>query len=118
MQTEYAFTLPRGYVDEQGQVHREGRMRLARAIDEVEPLTDPRVVANEAYLAVLLLSRVVTQLGKLPCVTPEVIEQLFSVDLAHLQDLYQQVNERPSPQGETVCPACQHRFTAKVALGE
>jgi hypothetical protein len=40
MKTEYAFTLPKGYVDAGGQVHREGTMRLATARDEIVPLRD------------------------------------------------------------------------------
>lgn len=70
-QTEYAFTLPRGYIDEAGQIHRQGTMRLAVALDEIESAQDPRVRASEAFLPVLLLSRVIIQLGELPIVTPD-----------------------------------------------
>lgn len=108
MQTEFAFTLPRGYVDAQGQVHRDGQMRLAMAIDEIAPLADPRVRANEAYLAVLLLSRVVTQLGTLPKVTEETIEGLFSADLVYLQAMYERVNEMPAEGVAVACPECGH----------
>ena len=50
LQTEFPFTLPRGYVDPEGDLHREGIMRLATAYDEVAPLKDPRVQANPGYL--------------------------------------------------------------------
>lgn len=92
LRTEYEFTLPKGYVDEDGGLHRTGTMRLATARDEIEPLRDPRVAANEAYLAVLVLSRVVTELGTLSQVTPRTIEGLFAADLAYLQDFYGVVN--------------------------
>ncbi len=119
MQTEFEFTLPRGYLDEQGQVHREGRMRLATAMDEIAPLRDPRVRANEAYLTIILLARVITQLGTLPAVTPHTIEGLFAADLAYLQDLYRRVNEAGANRIEAVCPHCEHRFEVEVApLGE
>src|SRR5260370_39659692 len=75
---EFAFALPRGYVDETGTVHREGVMRLATARDEILPQRDPRVRENEAYLTVLLLSRVVTRLGTVPQVTSGTIEGLFA----------------------------------------
>jgi hypothetical protein len=110
MQTEFEFTLPRGYVDAEGQVHRVGTMRLATALDEIAPLGDARVRTNEAYLTVILLSRVVTRLGTLPQVTTQVIEGLFSSDLAHLQDVYERLNEGAAAPLEVVCPHCGQPF--------
>jgi hypothetical protein len=92
LQTEFPFTLPKGYVDKSGTLHREGVMRLATARDEIEPLRDARVQENEAYLTVIVLSRVVTQLGTHPQVTPATIENLFVDDLAFLQDFYGRIN--------------------------
>jgi hypothetical protein len=115
LQTEFAFQLPNGYVDEGGTVHQHGLMRLATARDEIMPLRDPRVRDNEAYLSVLLLSRVVTQLGTLSAVTPGVIEGLFAADLAFLQDLYSRVNQQGHTRGIVVCPACHHEFEVDVA---
>ena len=119
MQTEYEFTLPRGYVDEQGQVHCQGVMRLATAMDEIAPLRDPRVRANEAYLTIILLSRVITRLGTLPTITPHVIEGLFSADMAYLQDLYRRINALEPLRVAAVCPSCEHHFELEVpASGE
>ena len=92
MRTEFAFTLPLGYVDDGGTVHREGSMRLATARDEIEPLRDPAVRQNEAYLTVLLLSRVVTRIGDLTDVTPATVEELYAADFDHLQRLYERLN--------------------------
>jgi hypothetical protein len=92
LQTEYAFILPKGYVDGEGELHREGVMRLATARDEIEPLRDPRVRENEAYLTIIVLSRVITTLGSVSQVTPRTVEQLFASDLTYLQDLYRIVN--------------------------
>ncbi|HSG16827.1 MAG TPA: hypothetical protein VLE70_10975, partial [Anaerolineae bacterium] len=89
---DFEFELPQGYVDSDGGVHRHGVMRLATALDEIEPLSDPRVEANEAYLVILLLSRVITRLGELPAVTPQVVEKIYAADLAYLQDVYQRLN--------------------------
>jgi hypothetical protein len=85
--TEHPFTLPLGYVDEDGTLHREGMMRLATAADEIHPLRDPRVQQNEAYLIVIILSRVITSLGTVAQVNPKVIEGLYAADLAYLQEL-------------------------------
>ena len=112
---EYEFELPRGYVDEQGVVHQKGKMRLAIALDEIEPLNDPRVQANEAYLVILLLSRVILSLGELPAVTPHVIEGLYASDLAYLQDLYQRLNAPASVILGAVCPNCNTQFQLQVA---
>lgn len=111
LRTEFAFVLPRGYVDAAGTVHRDGTMRLATAKDEIVPQRDPRVRENEAYLTVLLLSRVITRLGALPEVHPGIVENLFASDLAFLQDLYRRVNQEGTSQVAVQCPACQHDFT-------
>ncbi|MCC6388595.1 MAG: phage tail assembly protein [Dehalococcoidia bacterium] len=106
LQTEFDFVLPRGYVDSQGNVHREGSMRLATAMDEIAPLRDPRVRQNQAYLVIILLSRVITRLGSLQVVTPHEIESLFTGDLAYLQRLYRQLNERGTSIVTAQCPGC------------
>lgn len=92
LQTQFPFTLPKGYVDGEGTLHRTGVMRLATARDEIEPLRDLRVQENDAYLTVVMLSRVVTELGTITGVTPNVIEGLFAVDLAYLQEFYGIIN--------------------------
>jgi hypothetical protein len=121
LRTEFAFELPRGYVDESGTVHRTGTMRLATARDEVMPLRDPRVRDNEAYLTVLLLARVVTEIGTISPVSPAVIEGLFASDLAFLQDLYRRVNQEGHTRAAVECPVCKHEFAVDVTgdrLGE
>lgn len=114
LQTEFEFTLPMGYVDKDGDVHKQGVMRLATAMDEIAPMRDPRVKSNEAYHTVILLSRVITQLGDLSHINPHVIENLFSADLAHLQDLYRRVNENGHADVEVQCPNCEHTFETGV----
>ena len=110
MHTEIAFTLPVGYVDDRGQTHRQGVMRLATARDEIEPLRSPEVRANEAYLSVLLLARTVTRIGPVTDITPQLVEGLFAADFDHLQRLYERVNSDGDAIGVVGCPACAHRF--------
>jgi hypothetical protein len=112
LQTEFAFVLPKGYVDSQGNLHREGRIRLATALDEIAPLRDPRARENPAYVAVLLMARVVTRLGTLAEVNTNTIENLFAGDLAYLQDLYRQINGNGEPGRTVTCPRCQEVFPA------
>jgi hypothetical protein len=116
LRTEFAFELPRGYVDDDGVVHRRGLMRLATARDEILPLRDPRVRENESYLTVILLSRVITELGALgdSDVNPGVIEKLFASDLAFLQDLYRRVNQEGHTRAAVCCPSCGSDFEVDV----
>jgi hypothetical protein len=113
--TEFPFSLPRGYVDGAGAVHRDGVMRLATARDEIMPLRDPRVRDNEAYLTVLLLSRVITRLGGVPAVSEGVIEGMFATDLAFLQDHYRRINSEGQTRAAVRCPGCATEFEVDVA---
>jgi len=112
-QTECEFTLPCGYLDEDGSLHRQGVMRRATAADEILPLKDPRVMKNPAYLVVILLSRVVTRLDGVADITPKTIESLYATDLNYLQNLYNELNG-PDAE-ETTCPQCQHSFRKEAA---
>lgn len=114
LQTEHDFTLPMGYVDEAGTLHRDGKMRLATAADEILPMKDPRVQNNPAYLTVILLSRVVTSLGSLKMVNPKIIEGLFAGDFAYLQEMYTRINQNGSNVIRAVCPKCEHKFDVEV----
>jgi hypothetical protein len=114
LQTEHSFTLPFGYEDADGTLHRDGVMRMATAADEILPLRDPRVQANEAYLIVVLLSRVVTRLGTIVHINPKVIEDLYAIDLAYLQEFYNHVNRTGAPQLPASCPQCAHEFEVEL----
>ena len=114
LQTLYPFRLPKGYIDAEGTLHREGRMRLATAGDELSALRDPRVKADQGYTNVLLLSKVVTMLGTLPEITPEVIEGLFISDMEFLQDMYDTINKAENPQIQVTCPRCGETFADTI----
>jgi hypothetical protein len=122
-QTEYEFILPKGFVDNSGNLHRKGAMRLATAMDEITPLRDPRVKSNQAYLTVLLLARVITRLGTLNegDINTGMVERLFASDLAYLQAFYNRIN---SSNLEGICPSCgrpldtdEQEAAPAVALG-
>ena len=116
LQTEYEFTHPRGFVDKEGTVHRQGVMRLATAMDEITPLRDARVKANEAYLSIMILARVITRLGTLPDVHTGVMEHMFTSDLTYLQEFYRSINEAGNSLGRVSCPSCKTEF--EVEPGE
>lgn len=115
IRTEYPFVLPRGFVDEQGTIHRAGVMRLATARDELTTQTDQRVRQNPAYLTVLLLERTVVQLGTVFEVDSFVVENLFASDLAFLQDLYRRINQQGHTEVDVNCPSCGHQYTVDIS---
>lgn len=115
LQTEFEFTLPRGYIDQAGNLHRQGVMRLATAMDEIIPLNDRRVRDNQAYLVIILLARVITKLGTLTSINTGVIENLFAADLAYLQALYRRINEEGASTIPVVCPECQTKFEVDLS---
>ncbi len=118
LQTEYDFILPKGYVDEEGALHKEGIMRMATAADEILPLRDPRVQSNPAYLTIILLSRVVTKLGSLTDVNTRIMEGLFATDLSYLQEFYRKINGDGTTHFKATCPKCDHTFEVDIAPGE
>jgi hypothetical protein len=119
VQTEFPFALPRGYLDADGVTHREGSMRLATARDEIAPLSDFRVQRNPGYHVVILLSRVITRLGDVESINPKVIEDLFSGDMAYLEDLYRRINAHGDNALDVICPHCEGRFAVEVSnVGE
>jgi hypothetical protein len=119
LQTEFDFELPMGYVDKEGNLHKNGTMRLATAIDEITILNDMRVQSNEAYIVIVLLARVITSLGSLRAINTNVIENLFAADLSYLQEFYRQINENGKTQREYACPHCGKPFEVDLAsLGE
>ncbi len=115
LQTEFEFTLPMGYVDREGDVHKQGTMRLATAMDEITPLSDMRVQSNDAYLVIILLARVITSLGSLRQINTGVIENLFAADLAFLQEFYRQINEKGKTTIEVTCPHCNQPVEVDLA---
>ena len=117
-QTEFTFTLPKGYVDRDGNLHKEGTMRLANAADEILPLKDPRVQQNPGYLTIIILARVITKLGTLPAVDTRIVEGLFTPDLAYLQDLYQRINAMEIPVYKGICPHCGKEIDIPVNFTE
>lgn len=114
--TEYEFELPRGFVDENGNLHRRGTMRLATAADEILPMRDQRVQQNPGYLTIILLARVITKLGDLRAIDTKTIERMFTADLAFLQNFYREINETEKLSVRAICPKCEHEHEVDISF--
>jgi hypothetical protein len=114
LMTEFEFILPRGLMDTDGNVHRRGRMRLATARDELMTQKDQRVHDYPDYAMLVLLAQVITQLGTLPRVTPELLESLFAADLAYLREAYNRLNQQGNLHIPAHCPHCSTQFEVKL----
>ncbi|MCT4354421.1 hypothetical protein M5362_14910 [Streptomyces sp. Je 1-79] len=117
LRTEFEFELPRGYVDDDGTVHRTGSMRLATARDELRPQIDLRVKENPAYLSVVLLSQVITQLGTITDIHAGVVERMYATDVAFLQDFYRRINSEGHTHAAVTCPHCHDSFEVDLSGG-
>jgi hypothetical protein len=116
LNTEFNFILPRGLVDEQGGIHRQGSMRLATAKDEIFVQKDRRVQNDPGYGVLVMLSRVITRLGNLSSVTPELLENLFTRDLAYLREFYNRINQQGDAYIPVQCPQCSSQFNVELSL--
>jgi len=108
--TEYEFTLPKGFLDKDGVLHKKGVMRLATAKDEIAPLQDYRVRNNQAYMIIILLSRVIKNIGSVENIDTNAVESLFSTDLDFLQKFYQKINSEDSTEVKIKCPHCENEI--------
>jgi hypothetical protein len=114
--TEFNFILPRGLVDARGGVHRQGVMRLATAKDEIYVQKDSRVQQDSAYGVLVMLSRVITRLGSISSITPELLEELFTRDLAYLREFYNRINQQGNAYLPVQCPQCSSQFNVELSL--
>lgn len=115
-ETEFEFTLPKGLMDADGGIHSQGVMRLATARDEVALQKNHKAQQGQAYSVLVRLSQVITRLGSVSAVTPELLENLFVLDLAYLREFYNQINQQNEISVATQCPQCSHSFKARMAL--
>jgi hypothetical protein len=114
--TEFEFTLPKGLVDQEGNIHRKGKMRLSTARDELVLQKDSKVQESSAYGVLIRLSQVITHLGDISSITPTLLENLFILDLAFLREFYNRINQNNDPLIAVKCPKCSHQFKEKLSL--
>jgi hypothetical protein len=116
LQTEFNFILPKGLIDSSGKMHRQGAMRLTTAKDEICVQKDNRVQKEPVYKVLVLLSLVIIHLGELSSVTPEILENLFSRDLAYLREFYNRINQHGNADIPVQCPRCSSNFSVELSL--
>lgn len=116
LHSEFTFTLPRGLVDAQNRVHRHGVMRLATAKDEIWISKHRHVQDNPAYGFLVMLSQVITRLGSLNSVNPDLLEGLVIRDIAYLREFYNRINQQGNAHIPTNCPHCNTQFSVELEL--
>jgi hypothetical protein len=116
LETEFRFMLPKGWIDPEGKLHRQGMMRLTIARDELAVQRDHQVQADPGYGVLVMLARVITRLGDRSAVTPELLEDLFTRDLAYLREFYNQINQQGNALLPVRCPKCQSDFKVELAF--
>jgi hypothetical protein len=116
IQTEFDFTLPRGLLDAEGNLHRQGVMRLATAKDEIIVQKNRAAEGNKVYAAIAILSQVIIRLGNITEITPDLLENLFSRDLAYLREFYNRINQHGDANIPVQCPQCQANFQVELTL--
>ena len=114
--TEFNFTLPRGLIDNLDRVNRQGVMRLATAKDEIMVQQEPKVRENPAYGVLIMLSRVITRLGSLTYVSPDLLENLPILDISYLREYYNRINHQGDAQIPAECPHCNASFAVHLEL--
>ena len=92
IRTEYKFTLPIGFVDDDGSLLKDGTMRLSTAADDLATLGDIRVRNNPAYGVVVKLARVITVLGSYKGISSAHVERMYSADVNYLMDFHDRIN--------------------------
>jgi hypothetical protein len=112
-QTVFDFTLPKG-LNVAGTLVTKGSMRLATAGDEIGASQHPQVRGNPEYIALILLSKVITRLDGVDQITPALLEQLTTADFTFLQNMYTTINEGDGMKMRVSCPGCGKEFDEPV----
>ncbi|MBN1699181.1 MAG: hypothetical protein JW881_16800 [Spirochaetales bacterium] len=112
---EIEFSLPLGFIDNEGTLQRKGKMRPATAHDEIVIQRDERNLFNKRYRDLLVLSQVITRLGDYVTVTTDILENLYEVDFIYLQMLYRELNSPTERKIVTRCPACGNADEIRMA---
>ena len=113
------FTLPKGYVDENGQAHREVTMREITGADQ-EAMLAPQLRNNPAKMLTTLLARVILQMGDLEGgkVDTRVTAAMFKSDRDFLIMKLKEIDSGPDLEIDVECPDCQKKFKAMMDVSD
>ncbi|HBE72009.1 MAG TPA: hypothetical protein DDW52_28045 [Planctomycetaceae bacterium] len=88
------FELPFGFEDEEGNIHRQGRLRIPTQKDLTVVLKIYGDVQNPAYLETLMLVRILESLGNIELDADnrqQIVESLPLPDIEYLNSIYQKL---------------------------
>jgi hypothetical protein len=117
---EFHFSLPKGTgLQPNSGTRVTGTMRLTKVSDLLSIERDGGVQRNSGEFYLVLLSKVVTQLGTLKAVNRKVIENLDPADFAFLTDFINHINHQVIKRIPLTCPSCGSTYTGVFSeLGE
>ena len=119
VKTAYTFELPKGYVDEKGQVHREVTLREITGADQ-EAMLNPQHRNNPARMLTALLARVITRLGTLEGrqVDTSVTANMLKSDRDFLILKLKEIDSGPEMDIDVECPDCGKKFKAMLDISD
>jgi len=114
---EFEFTLPLGYKDDEGRMHRATTMRKMTGREE-SILADKRFHRNGGKLVTELLVNCIIRLGELERCDRSVVSRLYSVDRNFLLLKLRSITFGSELQATYTCPACRESVTMTEDLDD
>ena len=119
IRTEYTYTLPKGYVDKDGNLHREVVIREITGADQ-ESMLSPQLRQNPAKMLSALLARVIVRLGTLEKsrIDTGVTAAMVKSDRDFLIMKLKEIDTGPDMEIKVECPDCGKKFTAMLDMAD
>ena len=119
VKTEYTYELPKGFVDDKGQLHKDVAIREITGADQ-EAMLNPQFKNNPAKMLTALLARVIVKLGALEGrqVDTNVTAAMFKSDRDFLIMKLKEIDSGPEMEIDVECPDCGKKFKAMLDVSD
>lgn len=115
-ETEFKFTLPKGYTDDKGVTHKEGFMRLPRGIEQ-EFLSSDKA-HNGGMATTSLLTACCAKFGTLKGVTSNIIRGLTMKERQMMANVMTDNMPGPVLESANICPSCSHEWKDPLVVAD
>ena len=119
IKTEHEFELPKGYVDREGNLHREVVLCEITGADQ-EAMLNPSLRNNPAKMLTALLARVIVRIGTIEKkkIDTSVTAAMFKSDRAFLITKLKEIDSGPDMEIDVECPDCGRKFKAMLDMSD